>query len=125
MYGFPKDLKAIVAFIASTYALSSTLSLVIGLTGGHESSLISLAYLSMLFPAVSVLIVNVTINEPPRICWDRFPVKYLPVALFLIPCVLHVVMPPFMATIGGGVRWQDWLTPQPDGLYYTPTSRGW
>jgi membrane protease YdiL (CAAX protease family) len=125
MLGFPRDLKAIAAFIVSTFVLSIALSLVIGLTGGHKSPLIILAYLSMLFPALSVLILNLAMKEPPHIHWDRFPVKYLPVALFLIPCVLHVVMLPLMATIGGGLRWQDWLTPQPNGLYQTPSSIGW
>ncbi len=79
----------------------------------------------MFFPAVSVLIVNWTMNEPLRICWNRLPIRYIPVALFLIPGVLHAVMLPLKATTGGGVRWQDWLTPQPDGLYYTPAFRGW
>ncbi|HMG03074.1 MAG TPA: hypothetical protein VK596_08065, partial [Edaphobacter sp.] len=110
-------MKAIVAFVASAYAMAIGLSLVIGLTGGHESPFIGLAYLSMLLPAVSVLIVYLTMKEPLRICWDCFPLKYLPVALFLIPGVMHLVMLPLMATVGGGLRWQDWLKPQPDGLY--------
>lgn len=125
MHSFPKGMKAIAAFVAATFGLSIALSLVIGLTGGHKSPLILGAYLSMFFPAVSVLAVNLTMNEPPQIRWDRFSVKYLPAALFLIPCVLHVVMLPLMATIGGGLRWQDWLTPQPNGLYQAPPSLGW
>jgi len=40
MHGFPKNVKAIVVFIASICALSIALSLVIELTGGHESLLI-------------------------------------------------------------------------------------
>jgi membrane protease YdiL (CAAX protease family) len=118
-------MKAIIAFVATAYGLSVALSLVVGLTGGHESSLIGLGYLSMFLPAVSVLIVNFAMHEPPRIRWDRFPPKYLPVALFLIPGVFHAVMLPLMVTVEGGVQWQDWLTPQPDGLYHTPMSRGW
>ena len=79
----------------------------------------------MFLPSVSVLIVNLAMNEPPRIRWDHFPLRYLPVALFLIPGVLHAVMLPLLATVEGGVQWQDWLTLQPDGLYHTPMSRGW
>jgi membrane protease YdiL (CAAX protease family) len=51
--------------------------------------------------------------------------RYLAVALFLIPAVLHAVMLPAMAALGGGLRWQEWLTPHADGLYHAPASRGW
>jgi uncharacterized protein len=30
-----------------------------------------------------------------------------------------------MAQWGVRVQWQDWLTPQADGLYHVPASRGW
>jgi membrane protease YdiL (CAAX protease family) len=46
------------------------------------------------------------------------------VALFLMPIVMHAVMLP-TAAFAGGLQWQDWLTPQADGLYHTPVSRGW
>ncbi len=46
--------------------------------------------------------------------------KYLPIALFIVPGLLHAVMLPVMAQLGVGVRWQDWLTPQADGLYHVP-----
>jgi hypothetical protein len=58
------------------------LSLLIGLTGGQESTFIGLSYLSMFLPAISVLIVALVMNERPRIRWDHFPLRYLPVALF-------------------------------------------
>jgi membrane protease YdiL (CAAX protease family) len=79
----------------------------------------------MFLPAVSVLIVSSAMNEAPRVRWYHFPLRYLPVALFLIPAVQHAVMLPFMSTAPGGLQWQDWLTPQADGLYHTPASRGW
>jgi len=116
---------AILAFVAIAYALSIALSLIVGVTGGHESALIGLAYVSMLLPAVSVLIVSSVMNEAPRVRWDRFPLRYLPAALFLIPGVLHAVMLPLMAAVEGPLQWQDWLTPLADGLYHTPASRGW
>ena len=86
------------------YAMSiATSTLVVGFTGGHESAFIGLAYLSSMFlPAVSVLIVGVLMNEAPRVSWGRFPLRYLPVALFLIPGVLHAVMLPLMALTRNG-----------------------
>ena len=53
-------MTAIVAFVAIAYALSIVLSLIVGLTGGHEGPLSGLAYLSMFLPAASVLIVSTT-----------------------------------------------------------------
>ena len=96
----------ITAFVVAAYALSIALSLVIGLTGGHQSPLIALSYLSMFLPAVAVLIVRVTLHESPRLHWDTLPVRYLPVALFLIPVVMHAAMLPVMAALSGGIQWQ-------------------
>jgi membrane protease YdiL (CAAX protease family) len=117
--------RGILAFIGMAYGLSVALSLLIGLTGRHESALLPLSYLSMLLPAIAVLFVTWVMNEPPRIRWNSFPMRFLPAALFLIPGVLHSVMLPLTRRIEGGVQWQDWLTQGPDGLYHAPASRGW
>ena len=117
--------RGILAFIVIAYALSVALSLLIGLTGGHESALIPLSYLSMFLPALAVLFVTLVMNEAPHVRWNSFPIRFLPLALFLIPGVLHAVMLPLTRTIEGGVQWQDWLTQEPDGLYHAPVSRGW
>jgi uncharacterized protein len=118
-------MTGILVYVTTAYALSIVLSLVVGLTGGYDSALIGLAYLSMFLPAVAVLIVSSAMNEAPRVRWDYLPLTYLPVALFLIPGVLHATMLPLMVILQGGVQWQNWLTPQADGLYHTPDSRGW
>jgi membrane protease YdiL (CAAX protease family) len=99
-------MRAIAAFIATAYALSIALSLLIGFTGGHDSPLIGLGYLSMILPALAVLIVRAALHEGPRICWERFPLRYLPVALFLMPVTMHAVMLPLMAVATGGIQWQ-------------------
>jgi membrane protease YdiL (CAAX protease family) len=117
--------RGILAFIVIAYVLSVALSLLIGLTGGHESALIPLSYLSMFLPGLAVLLVNLVMHEAPHVSWDSFPIRFLPLALFLIPGVLHAVMLPLTRMIEGGVQWQDWLTQQPDGLYHAPASRGW
>jgi membrane protease YdiL (CAAX protease family) len=116
--------NAIVAFVATAYALSIALSLIVALTGGYGGPLIGLRYLSMFLPAIAVLVAASATHEKPRVRSDFLPLRYVPVALFLVPFVMHAVMVPAMA-VTGGLQWQDWLTPQSDGLYYTPASRGW
>ena len=119
-------MSAIVVFVSTTYSLALVLSVVVGLTGGHESAIARAVYFSSTFlPAAAVLIATKTLNEGPRIQWDKFPLRYLPVALFLIPGVLHVVTLPLLVALEGHIPWQDWLKPQADGLYHTPLSRGW
>src|SRR4051812_14366897 len=79
----------------------------------------------MFLPALAVLVVSSVMNEAPRVRWGFFPRKYLLLALFLVPSVLHAVMLPLMVRLEGGVRWQEWLVRQADGLYHAPASRGW
>ena len=116
-------MNPILAFVATAYGLSVALSLVVGMTGGYDSPLIGLRYLSMLLPGIAVLIVSAGMDEKPVVRFEM-PLRYLPIALFLIPTVLHAVMLPTMS-VAEGLQWQDWLTPQTDGLYHTPASRGW
>jgi membrane protease YdiL (CAAX protease family) len=118
-------MQAISAYIALVYGLSIALSVLIGLSGGHESRLIGLSYLSMFLPAIAVALVYAATKEAPLVCWRCFRWSYLPMALFLMPAVLHLTMLPIMAAINGVLQWQDWLTPGSDGLYYTPLPRGW
>jgi membrane protease YdiL (CAAX protease family) len=113
----------IVAFVAIAYILSIALSLVVGLSGGYGGPLIGLRWLSMFLPGIAVATVAWAMNEKPVIRAE-LPLKYLPVAILLIPVVLHAVMLPTMRSTEG-LQWQDWLTPQADGFYHTPVSRGW
>lgn len=101
------------------------LGLLIGLTGGDHSRIFGLAYLSMFLPAIAVRIVFRAMKEAPLTAWHRFPLRYLPVAVFLMPAVLHLAILPTMAFTNGGLQWQNWLKPQSDGLYHTRPSRGW
>ena len=116
--------RAILCFVVIAYALSAALSLVVGLTGGHQSPLIGLGIISMFLPAIAVLIVQSTMDEPPRIEWQRLALAYLPVALLLMPVVMHLVMLPTTAVLEGRLPWQQWLTPDSDGLYHTRLHRG-
>ena len=116
---------AIAGFVAIAYALSIALSLMIGFTGGYQSSLFGLRFLAMAIPAVAVLIAGSVMNEPLGIDWSRLPLRYVPVALLLFPIVLHVAMVPVTVAYEGHLPWADWLTPQADGLYHSPPERGW
>jgi membrane protease YdiL (CAAX protease family) len=116
---------ATLVFIGITYLLAIAIGLAVGFTGGHQSRLVGLGYAAMFIPAVALLVVRFALKEDLRIRWTRFPLNYVPLAVLLIPVLLHAVMLPVTAAFEGGLPWQDWLTPQADGLYHTPPQRGW
>jgi membrane protease YdiL (CAAX protease family) len=117
--------RPMIGFVATAYALSTALSLFIGLNGGHESPFIGFGYLSMFIPAISIVTVNqIWRGSQQPIGYTRFPMRYLAVALFLMPVAMHAVMLPVAAAVGS-LQWQEWLRPSADGLYHTPSSRGW
>jgi membrane protease YdiL (CAAX protease family) len=101
------------------------LSVAIGLSGGQHSPYVGFGYVSMIIPAIAVLIVTLALRDPPRIDWGWLPAEYVPIALLLIPLVLHASMLSFVWIADGTLPWQDWLTRQPDGLFHTPPDRGW
>jgi hypothetical protein len=68
----------------------------------------------MFLPAVAVLIVNPTRKEPPH-RWDRFRIPSG--GTFPDLGVMHGVLP-LMMSLQGRIQRQDWLTPQPDGLFH-------
>lgn len=120
-YGFrPLPVFLIVAFTGSI-----VLSLLIGLTGGQESSLAWLAPLSMLLPALAVLVARVASGARLDIEWDRLPLSWLAVALFALPLAIHALALPGIVFLEGRLPWVEWLTPAPDGLYHTPPELGW
>lgn len=119
-----KDLRA---FLAITFGLSILLSLFIGLTGGQESQFIWMRFTSMSIPALAVLIMHNIFKAPiNELDWKKFPIRWLPPALFLMPLVLHIVCLPLLALLNSGsLPWQSWLTPDEQGLYHSPASLGW
>lgn len=117
--------RPIFAFIGVTYGLSVALSLLVGLSGGPQSPFIGLGIAAMLFPAIAVLVVRLTMKE--RVAsfgWTRFPLRYALAALLLIPAIMHLIMVPATAALVGRLPWQDWLTPTADGLFHAE-ARGW
>jgi hypothetical protein len=88
-------------FVAMAYPQSLALSLVTGVTGGYESRWIGLGYLSMLIPAISAQIAKADTREEQGSVGRRaFPLRYLPLALFLMPFVMHAAMLPVAAALG-------------------------
>jgi uncharacterized protein len=121
----PSGNRAVWLFVGIAYGLSTVLSLIIGFTGGPQSRLLGIGYLSMAIPTIAVIITSTATRQHAQdLGWTRFPLRYLPVALLLMPAVLHAVMLPAAAVVGG-FSWQDWLTPDIHGLYHAPDSRGW
>ena len=105
-------MRAIVVFVAITYGLAAALGLVVGLSGGYQSPLVGPGFLAMLIPAIGVLALHIGMRERARVTWARFPLGYLPVALLLIPLVLHAKMLPLLAAFEGGhLPRASWLTP--------------
>ena len=119
--------RPLVVFVAIAYTLSIALSLVVGLTGGAQSRLaFAFGVASMFVPALATLVVVVAMKTPaPSLGADRLPLKYLPIALLLLPIVMHAVMLPVAAYLWGGLPWARWLAPEADGLYHTPAARNW
>jgi membrane protease YdiL (CAAX protease family) len=116
---------AIFAFIAIAYGLGIALSLVVGVTGGASSPLAGLGYLAMFIPAATVIVMRLMFGERLQADWQRFPIAFLPFALFLIPAALHGAMLPEAVRQEGPLRLQQWLTPDANGLVHTPPERGW
>jgi len=117
--------KAIATFVIVAYAMSVALSLIVGLTGGYQSPLIGLQFLSMFIPALAVLAVRPLPGGTLALDWHRLPRTYLPVALLLLPIVMHAAMLPVAASYEGRLPWHGWLTPQADGFIHSSTERGW
>ena len=119
--------RTLLAFLTIAYTLSIALSLVVLLTGGPQSRFaFGLGVASMFVPAAAMLAVVLAMKAmPPSLGGNRLPLRYLPIALLLMPVVMHAVMLPVAAYVWGGLPWATWLAPEADGLYHTPSTRHW
>jgi membrane protease YdiL (CAAX protease family) len=122
-----KEKNNLLLFIAVTFSLSILLSLFIGLTGQHESKFIWLQFASMPIPALAVLIMNNLFKAPvEEIEWDKLPVYWLALALFLMPVTIHIICLPLISFLNNGaLPWQSWLTSKKEDLYISPGNFGW
>jgi membrane protease YdiL (CAAX protease family) len=119
--------QQIIWFAVLCFGFGILLSLFIGVTGGQDSKFIGAKYFSMLIPAIAVLFLtwrfNTPVMDPVR---NSFPVAWLPVALLLMPVAIHTICLPVYAYLNNQqLIWQTWLTPDQEGFYHVPESRGW
>lgn len=115
----------VIGLIAYTYVLGIALSLVVWLTGGHESPFLFLSVFSMFIPTSAVVAVRFTTRERLHVDWVAPPRRYLPLALFLIPVTMHVAMLSSTVFLVGRIPWQDWLTDSTNGVFHVPAQLGW
>jgi membrane protease YdiL (CAAX protease family) len=103
-------------FLGVAFGGSILLSLAIGLSGGHKSSLIGLAPLTMLVPALGVLAARIAAGASLGIEWARLPWCWLPVALLLLPLAIHAVALPGVFLLEGRLPWVPGLAHGPGHL---------
>ncbi|MCW5912842.1 MAG: CPBP family intramembrane metalloprotease [Cyclobacteriaceae bacterium] len=122
-----KEQRQLIYFLLLNFALGILISLIVMRTGGHDSEYIGIGYVSMFIPAISVLIMKLFFKaEVGTIDWNKFPIKWVPVALFLIPLAIHAICIPLDAFLNNGtIPWQSWLHADTDGLYHSPPERNW
>jgi membrane protease YdiL (CAAX protease family) len=97
--------RATIAFVATVFALAVAVSVFVAATGGRESPILGIGYAAMLLPAFGAFLLRVTAKEGTRIDWSRLPISYVPVALLLMPAVMHAAMLPTMYAIAGRLPW--------------------
>lgn len=121
-YPIEHSLRAIATFIVVALLLSALLSLVIGTTGGPHSPLIGLQVLSMVIPALTTALVRPWFGSS-RVDWGCPPLAYVPLALLILPVVMHLAILPVVVGYEHRLPWQAWLTPQADGLIHSSAAR--
>jgi membrane protease YdiL (CAAX protease family) len=101
----------LLVFLGVAFGGSILLSLAIGLSGGHQSSLIGLAPLTMFVPALGVMAARVTAGASLDIEWKGLPLRWLPVALLVLPLAIHAVALPGVFVLEGKLPWVPGPTP--------------
>jgi uncharacterized protein len=109
-------MNSVVVFLGVAFGGSILLSLAIGLSGGHRSSLIGLAPLTMFMPAFGVVVAHVVSWASLGIEWKRLPWRWLPVSLLLLPLAIHAVGLPGVFLLEGKLPWVPGLMPGPARL---------
>jgi membrane protease YdiL (CAAX protease family) len=98
-------MRPIPAFVTIVTALGAAVSLAFVWTGGPSGRLGAFAFATMLLPAAAAYVMRIAASEAPRIDWTRLPAGYAPIALLLIPTVMHAAMLPAMRAVAGRLPW--------------------
>jgi uncharacterized protein len=119
--------QPLIIFLVITFGLSISLSILVGLTGGTQSSLQNIGILAMFFPALAIIAVKFIFKTPISYSgWRNFPLKWLPIALFIFPIVIHLgCLTIVLFQNDFVIPWQPWLIPAHDGLFHSPAERNW
>jgi uncharacterized protein len=119
--------KQLKYFLFICFGFSFLISLLVKFTGGHDSKYIWVAYLSMFIPAIAVLLMRILFKlKTDNPGWGKFPLKWLPVALLLMPLIIHAICIPLETILNNNsIPWQSWLHPDENGLFHSPTDRNW
>ena len=98
--------RPLFVFLSVTFGGSILLSLMFGLSGGHESPLLWLAPLTMFMPALGVLATRITAGAPLGIdAAIHLPMRWLPAALLVLPLAIHAVVLPGIFILEGKLPW--------------------
>lgn len=114
--------RPLAAFLAVSFGGSIALSLAVA----YGASPTALAPVAMLVPGLAVLFVRVVFGARiPDGGWRRFPYRWLPVALLVLPIAVHTIALPGMLLLEGRLPWAAWLVAGDDGLIRSPSEWGW
>jgi membrane protease YdiL (CAAX protease family) len=108
-------MRPVLIFLGTAFGFAIALSAIVGATGGHDSPLIGLGALTMFIPGLAAAVAGASSKDPVWVDWGRFPVRYVPAALLLMPAALHAVMLPITAALAGGLPWGGPLASRPIG----------
>jgi uncharacterized protein len=119
--------KPLIAFLVVAFAGAAALALIApAVSRDSAATPTTLGLFAMFVPSIAVLLVRVLFRaHVPDAGWRRFPVRWFPVALFVFPAAVHAVALPATVLLEGSLPWADWLTRARDGLFHTPSERGW
>ncbi|CAE7241737.1 unnamed protein product, partial [Symbiodinium microadriaticum] len=118
--------KELQIFIGLALLMSVVLSVIVALSDFPDTTITFLRIGAMLIPAFCMLVMIILFKVPTGpVGWNRFPIKWLLPALFLIPLTIHLVALPTVSLLNDmAIPWQSWLIPGTSGTF-DASPMGW